>query len=304
MLKKIIVFSAMFVVALSTLFYSKAHAAGSGTIYISPATATYHLNDTVSLSVRENSGATNVNGVSFVGAYNQSLLQFQSWDFTGSGFEVAATSNGGSGAIAADRGTTSGTLSGDQLIGKVNFKVLAPGTTTVSVDNSSVVLATSDNTDQVGTRTGSNLTLITGFENRVAHRANGQAFYFKVDKRFYIPNPAVRNCVMTRYGTGPDFLTSDAEIFGLFTDGGQTAHCPYETELGLNFVKESTSPTIWLVHADGSKQHVGSLCVSDPFTTVLKKFHVFTVPNGETWGHIEDPNVWWATGSLCAALPG
>jgi hypothetical protein len=303
MYKKISTLSALLVLVVGTLALAgKASAAGSGTIFISPASATNHVGDTITLTVRENSGSTAVNAESFVGAYNQNLLQFLSWDFSTSAFEVAASSSGGSGAIAADRGTTSSTLTGDQIIGKANFKVLAPGTTSVTVDNASVVLQTSNSTDQVGTRTGSNLTLVTGFENRVAHRPNGQAYYFKVDKRYYIPNPAVRNCVMVRYNTGTDFLTSDAEV-NAFTDGGQTAHCPYELETGLNFVREQSSTTVWKVNANGSKQHVGSLCVVDPYTTVLKKFHIFIVPDGETLGHVVGAD-WFASGSNCVALPG
>jgi hypothetical protein len=301
-MKKISILSIMFVLAASVLTFSKVSAAGSGTIYITPASGTYSVNNNVTFTVKENSGATNVNGASFNGTYDQSKLQFISFDFTTSDFEVAASSSGASGAINIDRGTANSTLSGDREIGKVTFKVLAPATTNFSVDNSSVVLQTSDSNDQVGTRTGASLTLINGFNNRVAHRPNGQAFYFKIDKRFYIPNPSVRNCVMVRYNTGPDFLTSDAEVNG-FTDGGQTAHCPYELETGLNFVREQHSSTVWKVNSDGSKQHVGSLCVTDPYTTVLKKFHVFIVPDGETGGHLVGAD-WFASGSNCAALPG
>ncbi|HET9411393.1 MAG TPA: hypothetical protein VFO38_00905, partial [Candidatus Saccharimonadales bacterium] len=74
-------------------------------------------------------------------------------------------------------------------------------------------------------------------------------------------------------------------------------------EVGLNFVQEIGSPTVWLVRAGGTKQHVGSLCVSDPYTTQLKKFHVWTVPAGETAGHVQTAD-FWAGGPACAALPG
>jgi hypothetical protein len=302
MYKKISVLFALLVLVLAVFSFSKVNAAGSGTLYITPASGTYSQGNNITFTVRENSGATNVNAESFNGTYNQTKLQFLSFDFTNSAYEIAASSSGGSGAVNIDRGTASSTLSGDQEIGKVTFKVLAPATTTFDVDPSSQVLASSNSTDQVGTRTGASMTLINGFNNRVAHRPNGQAFYFKVDKRYYLPNPSVRNCVMVRYGTGTDFLTSDAEV-NSFTDGGQTAHCPYELETGLNFVKETSSPTIWKVNSDGSKQHVGSLCVVDPFTTVLKKFHVFTVPDGETGGHLVGAD-WFASGANCSALPG
>jgi hypothetical protein len=123
-MKKISILSIMFVLAASVLTFSKVSAAGSGTIYITPASGTYSVNNNVTFTVKENSGATNVNGASFNGTYDQSKLQFISFDFTTSDFEVAASSSGASGAINIDRGTANSTLSGDREIGKVTFKVI------------------------------------------------------------------------------------------------------------------------------------------------------------------------------------
>jgi hypothetical protein len=141
-----------------------------------------------------------------------------------------------------------------------------------------------------------------GLENRIVVRPDGRAYYISASKLFYIANPAVRNCVSARNNAGAPVSVSDSTV-NSYADSGKPAHCAYENEPGLNFVKEQSDPTIWLVRANGIKQHVGSLCVSDAFTTVLKKFHVFTVPNGETAGHIQGPD-WWATGADCNNLPG
>jgi hypothetical protein len=181
------------------------------------------------------------------------------------------------------------------------FKVLAPGSVTINIAGSSVVLQTSDNTNQVTTRTGAVFNLQSGFENRVAHRPDGRAYYFTGDKKYYIPNLLVRNCIIVRNGTGTDFLSSNAEM-DVFSDGG-TAHCPYENEAGLNFVRENGDPTVWLVHGDGTKQHVGSLCVADAYTTAIKKYHVFVVPSGETAGHRQTSD-WFASSANCNSLPG
>jgi surface antigen len=140
-----------------------------------------------------------------------------------------------------------------------------------------------------------------GFENRIVVRPNGQAYYVKQSKLNAIANPAVRNCIQVREGTGTPVSVSD-QLVNSYADSGTPAHCTYEDEPGLNFVKENGDPAVWLVHADGTKQHVGSLCVSDPYTTVLKKFHVFTVPTGETAGHRQTSD-WFASGDACAALP-
>jgi hypothetical protein len=165
MYKKLSTLSALLVLVVGTLTLAgKASAAGSGTIYISPDKGTYAVGSTLTAIIREDSGATAVNAVSLVGSYNASSLQFLSFDFTHSAFEIAASSSGGSGAFAADRGTTNTTLTGDQEVARINFKALASGQTSIDINNSSVVLQTSDSTDQVGTRIGASL-LVSSFSN-------------------------------------------------------------------------------------------------------------------------------------------
>jgi surface antigen len=144
--------------------------------------------------------------------------------------------------------------------------------------------------------------LSCNYENRIVVRPNGQAYFIKQSKLFVIGNPAIRDCIIAREHTGAPTSTSDQTIDS-YVNSGLPAHCAYEDEPGLNFVKENNDPTVWLVHADGTKQHVGSLCVSDAFTTTLKRFHVFTVPAGETAGHRKTAD-WFASPTDCNNLPG
>jgi Cutinase len=144
-------------------------------------------------------------------------------------------------------------------------------------------------------------------ENRQLLSPNGvNVAFIKDGYRRPVTNPAIRDCIAVRSGAGQPLAVSD-NVWNSYTVGSN-AHCPYETEPGLNFVQESGDPTIWLVSPPNSpgqpgiKRHVGSLCVTDPYTTQLKKFHVWTVPTGETAGHIHGPD-WWASGALCGALP-
>jgi len=145
-------------------------------------------------------------------------------------------------------------------------------------------------------------------ENRQLLGPNGTSVvYIKDGYKRPVGNPAIRDCIAVRTGAGQPLAVSD-NVWNSYTVGAN-AYCPYETELGLNFVQEAGDPTVWLVHAPsapgqpGTKQHVGSLCVPDPYTTQLKKYHVWTVPVGETAGHVQSAD-FWASGALCGALPG
>lgn len=139
-------------------------------------------------------------------------------------------------------------------------------------------------------------------ENHQLLAPNGTSVaYIKDGYRRPVSNPAIRDCIAVRTGAGQPRAASGL-LWDSFT-AGPDAYCPYEREVGLNFVQEAGSPTVWLVRAGGTKQHVGSLCVSDPYTTQLKKFHVWTVPAGETAGHVQTAD-FWAGGEACAALPG
>lgn len=124
--------------------------------------------------------------------------------------------------------------------------------------------------------------------------------YVSGNVRRPVQNAAIRDCLAVRAGAGQPG-TASSLLWNNYPSGSN-ARCPYETEPGLNFVRENGDPTVWLVQAGGIKRHVGSLCVSDASTTNLKQFHVFVVPRGETGGHVVGPD-WFASDAACAALP-
>jgi len=141
-----------------------------------------------------------------------------------------------------------------------------------------------------------------GTDNRILVRPDGRAYYISANTAYPIGTPAIRDCIAVRRGAGAWTYSTDA-IINAFTQTATSTYCNYEQEPGLNFVRENGDPTVWLVHADGTKQHVGGLCVVDPYTTVLKKFHVFIVPVGETAGHRQTTD-FFGSPQICGQLPG
>jgi len=144
------------------------------------------------------------------------------------------------------------------------------------------------------------------FEGKQLQSPTGQVDYVQNGARYHVLNWAIVNCLKGRSGAG-DPIVVDQSTFDGYTDSGVNAYCPYEKEAGLNFVQEQGSPIVWLVgpatgSTTGVKRHAGSLCVNDPYTTQIKAAHVFTVPAGETAGHVQGAD-WWADGPKCQTLP-
>jgi hypothetical protein len=106
--------------------------------------------------------------------------------------------------------------------------------------------------------------------------------------------------VQVRRGAGNWFAVPDS-VIGQYTRS-TGAYCNYEQERGLNFIQEQGDPTVWLVRPNGIKQHVGSLCVVDPYTTVLKEFRIHTVPVSETAGHTKGAD-FFGDPTICGTLP-
>ncbi len=144
------------------------------------------------------------------------------------------------------------------------------------------------------------------YEGHLLQSPSGSVDYIKNGSRHHVTNSAIVSCLKGRAGTG-DPIVVDSATWNDYTSSGIDAYCPYETEPGLNFVQESGDSTVWLVGpgtggGPGIKRHVGSLCVPDPYTTQLKQYHVWTVPAGETAGHVQGAD-FWASGPGCQGLP-
>lgn len=127
-------------------------AQAADSIYVTPASGNYPVGTSFTVSVRENT-STQVNAVQADLAYS-SNIQFVSIDASGSAFGIDASSTGGGGVVSMSRGTIV-PVSGDKLVAKVTFKVVAAGKATISMQESSVVLSSSTNTDVIKSRNGS-----------------------------------------------------------------------------------------------------------------------------------------------------
>jgi hypothetical protein len=142
------------------------------------------------------------------------------------------------------------------------------------------------------------------YSNRILTFGDASYYIDPAERAHFIPNATVRNCIAVRAGAGPPIaIQTDPTIQ---YPPSATAYCPYQTDIGLNFVHEGTDPTVWVVRQTEEglvKQHAGGFCVLDPLTTQLKKYHLFRVPSGETAG-IPEGEEWFPTPQSCADLPG
>lgn len=133
-------------------------ASSSMTLYLSPATGTYSVGNTITLSIRENSGSTGLVGVQANLTYPQSQLQFVSINTSTSAFPTAGPANaGGSGTVAVDMFTAT-PQTGDQDVANVNFTVLSAGSAQVEFAGTSQVGDSSGNLS-TPTLTGATYTL-------------------------------------------------------------------------------------------------------------------------------------------------
>ncbi|HSH18248.1 MAG TPA: cohesin domain-containing protein [Candidatus Saccharimonadales bacterium] len=128
---------------LGVRYYNSSIALSGATMQVSPSTGSYAAGSTVSFTIREDSGSTPVNSVQASLKYDAARLQFVSVTEGGAFSLKAATSTGEPGIVRVARAIQSGTLTGDLPIVTINFKVLASGTTEVTLDRdfSSVVRA-------------------------------------------------------------------------------------------------------------------------------------------------------------------
>ncbi len=135
------------------------------------------------------------------------------------------------------------------------------------------------------------------YEGKLIYGPNGVQYFISQGRRHVVGNVAISSCLGVRAYAGGPIAVSDS-VVGSYTNDGVAAYCTYEQEPGLNFLHETADPTVWLVHPDGTKQHVGSLC-----DIAGKKYQLFEVPRGETGGHRQTSD-WFASPANCAALPG
>lgn len=132
-------------------------AAGTATLYLSPATGTFAQGDTISVDIYEDSGTDNVNAVQANLSYPDNLLDFVG--ITSSpAFNVEAQSTGGGGSVQVARGATT-PVSGNQLVATVRFTAAAGGSANINFTSGSAVIRSTDNGAQTLTTTGASYTI-------------------------------------------------------------------------------------------------------------------------------------------------
>lgn len=134
--KRLFVCFLICVMGLSLTVPDTALAAGTASFSFSATSGSYHVGDTINISISETSALSdNVNAVQTDLSYNTSFLQYQSTTLTGP-FTICATNSGGGGSVSLACASPS-TVSGTQAVATISFKVLATGSTAVSMASTS-----------------------------------------------------------------------------------------------------------------------------------------------------------------------
>jgi hypothetical protein len=146
------------VLGLVILFFLP-HAAHAATFYISPAKATIKVNETKSFSIHVNTFGENINAVSTVLTYPNSLVNVVSITY-GSIFNIQAEQSYGNGALRLTRGTTKG-ATGDIIIATFTVKGRANGTAsfTFAADSAATRTANSSQALDLSKSVGAILTV-------------------------------------------------------------------------------------------------------------------------------------------------
>jgi hypothetical protein len=136
-------------------------AAGSATLYLTPASGSYSVGSSVNVQVWANTGTDPSNAVEADLSYSQAQLQFVSIDGTGSAFGIAAAGSGGSGSVTIARGVTGGQppVTGAVLVATVKFNVIASGSASITFKNSSAIVRSTDSTNILNTTVGATYTI-------------------------------------------------------------------------------------------------------------------------------------------------
>lgn len=132
---------------------TRSFAATSGSLYMTPATGTYRVGDTITVNVRENSGTDEVLVTQADVQFVASQLQYLSMTCNGAFVDVAPPPTVTPGLVSTTCGSFTN-KTGDQQVAVATFKVLTSGPTTLSFAPTSIVYKTSDSSNAAGSMTG------------------------------------------------------------------------------------------------------------------------------------------------------
>ena len=122
-------------------------------------------------------------------------------------------------------------------------------------------------------------------EGKILRGSDGREYWIHGGKRYYIGTPVIDSCIEGRTGSGAP-MSATADLINSYADAGRGAWCPYPEG---DLVRGNGQTEVWLMHADGTRQHVTCLPANAP---------VEVVPAGEPDGHVNTGDI-----SLCAS-PG
>lgn len=129
---------------------------GNDSLYLTPNGGSFTVGQHFKIEIRENSNGEQINAVQAELGYPTNMLEFWGIDHPGSDFDVDAQRSGGNGAVTVAKGTTK-PFTGDKLVARVEFKVIAPGGINISVRDNSVLASHQGNKNILDSRVGANL---------------------------------------------------------------------------------------------------------------------------------------------------
>lgn len=157
--------SSLLLGAVASVVLTLVSAAGSASFSLSPSGTSQAKDTQFNVAVYENGGNNPIISVEASVTYDAAKLQFVGIDAAGSAFDSAIGGGGGNGTVTIIRYRSPGSpgVTGNQLVAKVNFKVLAgSGSTTITVGGNSHILSSNSSGEMWnGTAASTSITLTT-----------------------------------------------------------------------------------------------------------------------------------------------
>ena len=128
-------------------------------LYLAPVGGSYATGATLTVQIRVDSLAEDVNTFHANISYPTDRLQWVSTNSSGSAFTTVIQNTEDSGVLRYGAGILGGSTSGDQLGAVVTFTALSSGPATLNFEAGSGIARTSDSTDICQYRDGANYTI-------------------------------------------------------------------------------------------------------------------------------------------------
>lgn len=130
----------------------------ASSLYILPSSKTIEVGDTLSVTVRFNSGSTQLRGAQTYISYPVAKLKFDSIDPTGSAFPLTFANEEAGGVVKIAR-TSMSAVSGDKLIATIKFTAKATGSAALGFTADTYLTKFSDSSNEPASKTGAIYTI-------------------------------------------------------------------------------------------------------------------------------------------------